>query len=286
MKTIIISDIGGKDKSIIPYGLHMGKHNETEVMIHHIIDPRMHQGTTTPYSDSQSVTPGNKLSHEEIFEREKGFARKQLDKLLSAEASRLNYPLKYDTSVEVESLDLKLRRILSEDKENLCVASMVPDNSMIADLDELLEITDKTELPLLLVPPGVTFKVPAAIVLVTDYSEASQEPVKRALNWFDSFPVTIKAFEIAADTVVKQKEQQREVWEHAMNNFVSPTTLLNTKILIGKKDKDNILEEIRKSDATVAMLSRNIFRIPGTKLKKITERKDFLAATGVPVVIY
>jgi hypothetical protein len=286
MKTIIISDIGGKDKSIIPYGLNMGKHNETEVMIHHIIDPRMHQGTTTPYSDSQSVTPGNKLSHEEIFEREKNFAGKQLNKLLSAEASRLNYPLKYDTSVEVESLDMKRRKILSKDREDLCVASMVPDNSMIADLEELLEITNKTELPLLLVPPGETFRVPAAITLVTDYSEESQEPVKRALSWFDSFPVTIKAFDIAADTLLEQKEQQRERWEHAVNSFVSPTTLVNTKILIGKKNKDIMLEQIRKSDATVAMLSRRIFRTPGTRLKKVAERRNFLEKTGLPVVIY
>jgi len=286
MKTIIISDIGGKDKSIIPYGLNMGKHNETEVMIHHIIDPRMHQGTTTPYADSQSVTPGKKLSHEEIFEREKGFARKQLDKLLSAEASRLNYPLKYDTSVEVESLDLKLRKILSHDKEDLCVASLVPDNSMVSELGELLEITLKTEVPLLLVPPGHTFGEPAEVALVTDYSMGSYEPVKQALNWFDAFPITVKAFDIAADVELKEKENKRELWEHELNNFIPAFVMLNTRILIGRKNKENMMEQIRKSNASVALLPREIFKAQGIRLKKRADRKEFLLALEMPVIIY
>ncbi len=286
MKTFIISDIGGKDKSIIPFGLHMGKHNETDVMIHHIIDPRMHQGTTTPYADSQSITPGRKLSHEEIFEREKNYAKKQLDKLLSAEASRLDYPLKYDTSVEVESVNLRLQKILSEDKEDLCVASMVPDNSMISDLAELLEIIGKVELPFLLVPPGYDFREPAEIALITDYSEESCEPVKRALAWFDAFPIAIKAFDIAADSQMKTKENQRELWEHEVNSFTTASMMLDTKILLGKKSKDNIMAQIRKSTATLAMFPRDLFKAQGIQLKKSADRKKFLNAPGMPVIIY
>ncbi len=286
MKTIIISDIGGKDKSIIPFGLHMGKHNETEVMIHHIIDPRMHQGTATPYADSQSITPGKKLSHEEIFEREKNYAKKQLDKLLSAEASRLDYPLKYDTSVEVESVDLRLQKILSEDKEDLCVASMVPDNSMISDLAELLEIIGKVEIPFLLIPPGYDFREPAEIALVTDYSEGSYEPVKRALSWFDAFPMIVKAFDIASDSEMKKKENQRELWEHELNSFATASMMLDTKILLGRKSKDNILAQIRKSTATLAMFPRDIFKIKGIQLKKSADRKKFLNALEMPVILY
>lgn len=286
MKTIIISDIGGKDKSIIPYGLNMGKHNETEVKIYHIIDPRMNQGTATPYADSQSITPGSKMSHEEIFEREKNFARKELDKLLSAEASRLNYPLKYDTSVEVDSLDLKLRKILSEDKEDLCVASMVPDNSMITDLGELLELHEKVELPLLLVPPGYDFREPAEISLLTDYSVDSQEPVKRALSWFDAFPMTIRAFDLVADVALKEKENQRTLWEDAVNSFATASMMLDTKIMLGEKNRDGIMDQVRKSAATLVMLPGKISRAQGSGLKKNTNRIKFLRSMEMPVVIY
>jgi len=286
MKTIIISDIGGKDKSIIPYGLNMGKHNETKVMIHHIIDPRMHQGTATPYADSQTFTPGDKLSHEEIVDREKKFARKQLDKLLSAEASRLNYPLKYDTSVEVNSVDLKLIKILTEDKDDLCVASMVPDNSMISDLGELLVITEKVELPFLLVPPVYKFIEPSEIALVTHYSRDSFEPIKRALRWFESFHLTLSVFDIVEDMEVKKEEDLRDAWEQGVSSFIPSSMALQTNILIGKKNRGNIEEQIIKSTANLAMVPRALFKTTGIQLKKGVDRKQFLRDMKIPVLIY
>jgi hypothetical protein len=286
MKTIIISDIGGKEKSIIPYGLNMGKHSETKVMIHHIIDPRMHQGTATPYADSQTFTPGEKMSQEEIIDREKSFANKQLEKLLSAEASRLNYPLKYDTSVEVNSVELKLMKILAEDKEDLCVASMVPDNSMISDLGELLQIMEKIELPLLLVPPGYKFIEPSEIALVTDYSKDSFDPIKRALRWFKTFHMTLSVFDIVEDMEVKKKEDLREFWEQGVSSFIPSSMALQTNILIGKKNKGNIEGQIMKSTANLAMVPRELFKKTGIQLKKGTDRKAFLRELKIPVLIY
>ncbi|MCA1746715.1 MAG: hypothetical protein LC655_03395, partial [Bacteroidales bacterium] len=253
---------------------------------HHIIDPRMHQGTASPYADSQTFTPGEKMSQEEIIDREKEFAKKQLDKLLSAEASRLNYPLKYDTSVEEDSLDLKLRKILTEDKEDLCVASLIPDNSMISDLDELLKITEKVELPLLLVPPGYKFIEPSEIALVTDYSKDSFEPLTRALRWFESFHVTLSVFDIVEDMEVKKKENLRELWEQGVSSFIPSSMALQTNILIGKKNKGNIEEQIMKSTANLAMVPGELFKTSGIQLKKGTDRKAFLRDLEIPVLIY
>ncbi len=93
---MIISDIEGKADSIIPYGLRLGKHTETEVDIIHIIDPRNKQGATSPFADSKSITPGRVMPHDYILAREQNRASKAIEKLLSGEASRLNYPLKID----------------------------------------------------------------------------------------------------------------------------------------------------------------------------------------------
>lgn len=67
---------------------------ECELDIVHAIDSRSYHRMLSSYADSQTITPGNKLSHDEIMRREKKSAQKALDKMLSKEASKLNYPLK------------------------------------------------------------------------------------------------------------------------------------------------------------------------------------------------
>jgi hypothetical protein len=94
MKTIILSDINNSAKSIIPYGLRLARELESEVDLLHVIDPRTHTGAYSSLSDSQSISPGETLSHAETIQHAKNRVSIKLDKLLSAEGSRLNYPLK------------------------------------------------------------------------------------------------------------------------------------------------------------------------------------------------
>ena len=83
MRIIIISDVKGQTQSIIPYGLDLAKYLESEVEIFHLVDSRIQQGVSSVYGDSHSITPGKKLSHPEIIEREKQQIEKELDQMLS-----------------------------------------------------------------------------------------------------------------------------------------------------------------------------------------------------------
>ncbi len=127
MKTIIISDINGKSESIIPYGLTLAKMLESEVDVIHAIDSRLHQGEYSSLSDSQSITPGKTFSHEEIMQREKDKVQIQLDKLLSSEASRLNYPIKINTLVEKDSIINSISSKIKEEPSSIFVISIEPD---------------------------------------------------------------------------------------------------------------------------------------------------------------
>ncbi|MEX0982804.1 MAG: hypothetical protein WD577_05325 [Bacteroidales bacterium] len=286
MKVIIISDIKSERKSIIPYGLNLGKHNETKVEIVHMIDPRTHQGVSSPYSDSQSITPGNKLSQDELFNREKNLVGRGLDKLLSAEASRLNYPLKYETRILVDSVDQGLKNIFSEYKEEICVTSLVPDHSMIANLSELMGIFDRVEVPLLIVPPGFKFRELADIIVVTDYSKESHDPVSQALQWFRSFPLTIRAIDITDLNNIAEEEDNRDLWEATVNDFITQSMNLNTKILIGDRERETILEQIIKREADIVMLPKELFRKSQYKLKKESVRTEFFKVLAVPVILF
>ena len=286
MKVIIISDIKSERKSIIPYGLNLGKHNETKVEIVHMIDPRTHQGVSSPYADSQSITPGSKLSQEELLNREKKLVEKELDKLLSAEASRLNYPLKYETRVIVDSLDQGLKNNFSEDKEEIYIASLVPDNDMVGNLSELMGIFDQVEVPLLIVPPGFKFREPADIIVLTDYSKASHDPVRQTLQWFRSFPLTIRAIDVTDLNDIAEEEDNRDLWEATVNDFITQSMNLNTKILIGDRERETILEQIMKREADIVMLPKELFRKSDYKLKKESVRTEFFKVLAVPVILF
>ncbi len=286
MRVVIISDIYNGRKSIIPYGLNLGKHNEAMVEIVHSIDSRVHQGVSTPYSDSQSITPGNKLSQNELLVQQKHLVGKELDKLLSAEASRLNYPLKYRTRIIVDSMNNSLNRIYEEDGKAVCVASMVMDGSMVTNLGELMALFDQSEMPLCIVPPGYKFREPADLIAVTDYSRESYEPVMRALNWFRSFPLTIRAIDITDLNDVVEVENNRDLWEDAINDFITRSMNLNTKILIGDREREIILEQVLKRDADIVMLPKEVFRMAQYKLKRESVRMEFFKALSVPVILY
>ena len=119
MKIIIISDLNSRWETIIPYGLNLAKNLEAEVDLLHIIDPRENQAQYTSYSDSQSITPGSTLSQDEVIQRERNLAELKMDKALSAEVSRLNYPLKVNRIIESSSIDDQLDKMAEENPDSL-----------------------------------------------------------------------------------------------------------------------------------------------------------------------
>lgn len=171
MQTILISDIDTKKDSIIPYGLNFIKFIDDRVKIIHLIDSRSHQAVSSAFADSQSFEVSNKLSFSEIIEREKHQAKLALDKLLSREASRLNFPLKVNTIIEENSIE----KLLSSENENgekrLIISSSQFKGTIIDDIDEFLSINRKFNFMSLVIPPGHHFKFPEKVFVYHDFKK-------------------------------------------------------------------------------------------------------------------
>ena len=189
MKTIIISDIEGKSESIIPYGLHIGKHTRSEVDILHIIDPRKKQGPSSSYANSKSITPGDVLSPKDVQLREKNRVSLALHRLLSAEASRLDYPLKIDVRIETDSVEKGIRSITRESPGCILIHSLKPSNSMVSDLEEMLSIVRDLDSLVLIVPPKLKFTKPEKVTVLTDFTEESQESISSVFDWLALFEI-------------------------------------------------------------------------------------------------
>jgi hypothetical protein len=139
MKAVVISDMK-KEKSIIPYALNLCKHIESEVEIIHTIDTRVQHGLSSSYADSQSISPGEKMSHTSIIEREKHQTKNKLDKILSKEASKLNYPLKINTIIENGSIESQLKSRIKRHPNSLIITNKDPDKYFFGSYKELLDV--------------------------------------------------------------------------------------------------------------------------------------------------
>ncbi|MFW6248829.1 MAG: hypothetical protein ACOC4J_03565 [Bacteroidota bacterium] len=196
MKTIIASDLDKDKKSIIPYGLNIGKHTETRVEILHFVDPTLVQGTYSPFSDSQSVTPGEKLSHEEILKRNKDQKERDLDKLLSKEASRLNFPLRYHATVEIKETEEGLSETLEGDEDSLIVTGTEPSETFLKNLHGLLNFMYEKNNLLLVIPQGTDFVKPDRATLITNFLSDDTPQLEKVISWIQSFDMVCDAVSV------------------------------------------------------------------------------------------
>jgi len=256
MKTIIISDIKGKTGSIIPYGLNLAKNLESEVDILHIIDPRTQHGVQSAYSDSQTVVPGKKLSHEEIVEREKKFAEMELDKILSKEASRLNYPLKINTIIEEDSLEKRLKEHVNSESHCLLLVNSVHDNFIFHSQDEILEVISNLNTIPLMVPGGQEYKDLKEILMITDLTSRDITLVKDKVGFLNNFKPVINAVDIARPNNYEQKESKGKALEALIKDRLTPfKTELN--IITGTKYTETVLDYIDHKKPDMVMLLKN-----------------------------
>ncbi len=219
MRTIIISDITETEESIIPYGLNVGKHTQTRVDILHYFDPKLVHGTYSPVSDSQSITPGEKFSHEEILQREKEITRAKIDKLLSKEGSRLNFPLRINTFTDIADPDSAITEKIEEHNNPLVITGMNPSQSMVNGLEDLLALLQNSGVRVLILPAGKKFVKPVKCCMVTDLVPVENPKLEKLFQWIE--PLVEKIYTSAVTTTESnpyQKEQLEE-WKQALRPY-------------------------------------------------------------------
>jgi len=283
MKTIIISDIFSKKESIIPYGLNLAKTLETEVDVLHVIDPRMNQGEYSSFSDSQSITPGHTMNHDEIVQRERNKADIALDKLLSSEASRLNYPLKVNTDVEENTIIDAIQTKLEQEPSALVIVSSEPDGYIFQSKDEIINTFENTGALGLIVPPEQSFQMINKVVFPVDFKSED-------FGAYAKIHAFIRHFTPVIDAVGFEKndkdslEQESENWlEIAQSSFVPST--VKTNLLKGENFANALNDYIENIQPDILILlghKQNALK----SIFKRNEAKVLLPQINLPVLIH
>ncbi len=267
MKTFIISDIK-KDASMIPYALNLCKHTESEVEIIHTIDTRIQQGVTTQFADSQTISPGEKLSRDNLFEREKKQSARKLDQILSREASRLNYPLKINTLIEMGSIESKLIERVKKYPDSLVIANKDPDNYFFDSYNELLNVLCELKNLSLLVPANYPFKEFEKVLIITDFSGEELVDYTPVFNFLNQFSPLVSAIDMDYHNF-PGKEVKSQGWLKTARDMM-PELKVTTAVL-DKHKKDNALSDYmdrNKPDLIVVFKQKQNF------LKRIFTRNN------------
>ena len=187
MKIVIINDIKGDHESIIPYGLNLAKYLKTEVILVHVVDSRVQQAVPSVVADSSTVSPGGKQLPEEILRKELAQSKQELDDFLSYEVSRLNFPLKWELDLSVDSIENRLNAIAENYPDSIFVMSKTPDNYIFDSQKETIDISQTFNGLCLFVPAGEKFVPYSSILIPTGFTNEEKEGMTRLAGLLNHF---------------------------------------------------------------------------------------------------
>lgn len=246
MKTIIISDIKGSAQSVIPYGLNLARAMNSEVVVVHMVDPRIKQAKYSSYSDSQSLTPGEPLGHEETAQKEVTLVNTELDNYLSRETSSINYPLKVDTIVKAGSIEDEIEKMVKQETSCLVVVSAEADGAIFEEKDEIYDMIKGSKAMCILVPPGKEFREYKKILHPVNFESKELEKYSDLRFFFDAFDPLINAVSVATEKEYLELELKSNSW-----------TKMAKDIFLPAKVKANVLKGNEFSDALIRYSIRN-----------------------------
>ncbi len=262
MKTIIISDIRSSSPSIIPYGLNLARAMDSKVVVIHVVDPRMNQAKYSSYSDSQSLTPGEPLGHEESSQKEVTLINTELDKLLSRETSSINYPLKVDTVVTVGSIEDEIEKLIAQETSSLVVTSSEADGALFEEKSEIYDMVKDSKAMCILVPPGKKFREYKKILLPVDFDSDELESYSDLRFFFEAFDPTINAVSVADKKNYMELELKSNSWTKLAKNTLLPAKV-KANVLKGEDYTDALIKYSIRNEPDLIMLfqhKKNFFK--------------------------
>ena len=286
MKILIISDIKSNLESIIPFGLRFGKHTETNVDVVHFIDPRAEHGVSSTYADSQSITPGEKLSHDKILDREKAMVTAALDKLLSREASRLNYPLKVDRIIEIDNAENAFKDKLNEGTDQMIVVNRDLESTSIESYNALLNDTKDQSLLIMSVPSGLDFTIPDKALIISDFTESSHKSLQLLFKWLHPFDIYYNATEVVKMSQMIESELKMEAWKSIVSKYLPSAASINTNTIQGNNYKETLLNYINRNDHDLVILPRENLKQSLNKSINSNSTKKLLKELNKVVIFY
>jgi hypothetical protein len=283
MKIIIISDIRSNSKSVIPYGLKLARSMESEVDVVHVVDPRIHQGKYSPFSDSRSFTPGHKLTPGEMIRREMDLVRIELDKLLSGEGSRLNYPLKVNTFVEKNSIQAKIEKIAKKETSWLLVTSSEPDNHIFISKKEIYSTLKDTGAAGIIVPPEAKFREYKKIIHLVDFSSDELDNYADLRFFFTVFQPVVNAVAVANGNKYLSLETKSKAWRRMVGDVFLPSDV-KSNVLEGEDFTKTLINYSKRNEYDLFMLFPQMKNLK-KNLKKENIQK-IVTETNLPMLYY
>lgn len=283
MKTIIISDIRSNSKSIIPYGLKLARSMESEVDVVHVVDPRIHQGKYSPLSDSRSITPGHKLTPGEMIQREMSLVRIELDKLLSSEGSRLNYPLKVNTIVEKNTIQAEIEKIAKKETSWLLVTSSEPDNHIFMSKKEIYNTLKETGAAGIIVPPEAKFREYKKIIHPVDFSSDELDNYADLRFFFAVFQPVVNAVAVANGNKYLSLETKSKTWRKMVSDVFLPSEV-KSNVLEGEDFTRTLINYSQRNEYDLFMLFPQMKTLKkNLKKENVTE---IVKETNLPMLYY
>jgi nucleotide-binding universal stress UspA family protein len=284
MKTIIISDLKSKSKSILAYGLELARAMESEVDVVHVVDPRTSQAKYSSYSDSQSITPNDPLGFPETIHKEVTKAKNELDEMLSREISRLNYPANVNVVVEEGSLEEKIEKIIDYEPYCILVVSSEPDGYHFESKSEIYSMVKDAGAMCILVPPGIEFKEYRKILHPVDFSSKELEKYADLGFFFDAFDPLVHAVALSQDNDYSELELKSETWKKIASDVFLPAKI-RTNVLKGDDFIETMVQYCNRNDYEMIMLFQrkvNAFK----KNFKSELAGTFIERTNLPVLFF
>ena len=283
MKLKIISDIKKGKENIIVYGLKLARYLEWEVDIIHMVDPRAEHGVASTYSDSQTITPGRKMTPDEIIQREINENQSALDNLISGEGSRLDYPLKINSVVEEGAINAKLRKIGQDEDTGLIMVNSELDNNVLSSRRELFDLMKSIPAAWLIVPSGHQFHSFNHMMLPAEFLELDSPQYPKISFILKHFNSRIEAVDVVKKTTGELDKKTASWIENARNIFTAST--LEAKELEGVDYNKTLIEYVKKTRPDLLLLlkkEKSIFE----RLFKKDLLKDLIEKTNLPLLFY
>lgn len=223
------------------------------------------------------------MSYDEILQREINTSRKAIEKVLSREASALNYPLKINTVVEDNSIINCLNSLVDHTPSTLVLVNSEPDNYIFHSQKEIIKTFKNRNLQVIVVPSGKQFNEFNKVLMITNFNgDNAFDKYLKADSFLSGFKPIINAVDIAKPKKYLEKELKSKAWLQIAETESFQYTI-KTNILTGHNYINVLQNYILNTEPDLILLSNKQPGLFGNRLTKNIE-KDLIQNSEIPIL--
>ncbi len=209
-----------------------------------------------------------------------------LDKLLSIEASKLNFPLRVNTIVEENSIENLLHSIIRVDEPSIIISSSVLEGTILIDLNESLELAKKFNNLSLIITPGSKFSVPKKILIQYDFKLGVNDGIYKVLDYLKPFKPHIDVVDIAGKGKYSEMVIKSEAWKQVANNYMNSSLPITTNILTGNQYAKILSRYILRNNYDLVAVPKHMKASRGINIFPKNLSKQLVESLDMPVILY